>query len=190
MFPILTLSLFPSDTVTRKWVQRLNKIETDATSVLAALQGDNFGWNWETGVSQAKSNSVNLGSNYISQSALNAAVPSYNFADISKVPTSVIDGLRVNTTRLGESTITSYDFKASRDLFKLAGGNAGLAVGFDRREENLLDKPDDNMLKGNVVGSGGTQSAGERSLNAVYGELVLPLFKNFEAQLAARRQLF
>jgi iron complex outermembrane receptor protein len=53
-----------------------------------------------------------------------------------------------------------------------------------------LDKPDDNMLKGNVVGSGGTQSAGERSLNAVYGELVLPLFKNFEAQLAARRDSY
>lgn len=165
---------------------RLNKIETDSTSVLAALQGDNFGWNWETGVSQAKSNSTNLGSNYISQTALTAAIPSYNFANIAAVPKSVIDGLRINTTRLGESTITAYDFKASRDLFKLAGGNAGLAVGLDRREESLLDKPDANTLAGNVVGSGGTQSTGQRSSNAVYGELVLPLFKNFEAQLAAR----
>ncbi len=169
---------------------RLNKIDTDATSVLAGLQGDNFGWNWDTGVSQSKSKSINLGSNYISQTALTAAIPSYNFADISKVPQSVIDGLRINTTRLGESTVTAYDFKASRDLFKLAGGNAAMAIGLDRREESLLDKPDNNILTANVVGSGGTSSAGERSSNAVYGELVLPLFKNFETQLAARHDRY
>lgn len=169
---------------------RLNNIDTDATSVLAALQGDHFGWNWETGVSQSKSKSTNIGLNYISQTALTAAIPSYNFADITKVSQSVIDGLRIQTTRLGVSTINSFDFKASRDLFKLAGGNAAIAVGYDHRSESLADTPDANILAANVVGSGGTSSKGERSSNAVYTELVLPVFKNFETQLAVRNDSY
>lgn len=166
---------------------RLNEIETDASRVLLALQGNHLGWSWETGYSQSKSESVNTGTNYISQTALVAAVPSYNFADISKVPQSVIDGLRIVTKRTGESDLKSFDFKASRDLFKLAGGTAALAWGFDYREESLADTPDENIRKGNVVGSGGTSSAGSRESNGLYAELALPLFKGFEAQVAVRR---
>lgn len=165
---------------------RLNRIETDASRIMGALQGEHFGWSWETGVSKSQSKSTNYGSNYISSVALAAAVPSYNFADISKVPQSVIDGLRINTVRKGESDLTSLDFKASRDLFKMAGGNAGFAVGFDRREESLADTPDENIRLSRVVGSGGTSSKGERTSNAAYAELVLPAFKGFEAQLALR----
>jgi len=169
---------------------RLNEIETEATRVLAALQGEHFGWSWEIGAVHSKSETTNTGRNYISQSALTAAIPSYNFADLTQVPKSVIDGLRIVTTRVGESELKAYDFKASRDLFAMPGGTAAIAFGVDRREESLADTPDANVRAGNVVGSGGTSSAGDRSSTAGFIELSAPLVKGLEAQLAVRKDRY
>jgi len=166
---------------------RLNLIETDAKRVLGALQGENLGWSWELGVVNSKSSTRNTGTNYISQTALVAAIPQYNFADISKVSQSTIDGLRIVTTRVGESEVRSVDFKASRDLFKMDGGMAAIAIGGDSRKETLSDTPDENIRKSLVVGSGGTSSLGERKSDALFAELVLPIFKGFEGQIAVRR---
>lgn len=166
---------------------RLNLIETESKRILAALQGEHMGWSWELGVINSKSSTTNTGTNYISQTALTAAIPAYNFADISKVSQATIDGLRIVTTRIGESEVRSVDFKASRDLFKMAGGMAAIAVGGDSRKESLADTPDENIRKANVVGSGGTSSKGERDSDALFAEMILPAFKGFEAQLAVRR---
>lgn len=166
---------------------RLNLIETDTKRALAALQGEHLGWNWELGFVNSTSRTTNTGTNYISQSALNSAVPTYNYADISKVSQATIDGLRVVTSRIGESEVRSVDLKASRDLFKMSGGMAAIAVGGESRKESLADTPDANIRTANVVGSGGTSSKGERSSDAMFAELVLPFFKGFEGQLAVRR---
>jgi iron complex outermembrane recepter protein len=165
---------------------RLNQIDTDSTRMLVGLQGTHFGWSWDTGLVRSQSSSLNSGTNYVSASAVTAARPTYNYLNNAANSTAVVNSLRIATTRTGESDLKSFDFKASRDLFALGGGSAAVAVGVDYRQESLADTPDANIRAGNVVGSGGTSSAGDRSSRAVYAEFSLPFFKGFETQLAVR----
>ena len=167
---------------------RLNEIETDTTRALAGLKGNLRGWDWEVGALYAKSDSTNIGRNYLSQTEVNALVSRgvYNFLDPSRNSASLVDSLKIVTTRKGESEMKLFDAKASGEIFKLPAGPVQLAVGAEYREDDLADTPDPETVRGNVVGSGGTSARGSRDLTSFYGELSIPLHRTLEAQVALR----
>jgi iron complex outermembrane recepter protein len=95
-------------------------------------------------------------------------------------------------------------------LFQLPAGAAGLALGFEHRREKLKDTPDPISTQlvtaattattaanplglqsvYQVVGQGGTATAGSRNNSALYGEMSLPMLKTLEAQLALRHDKY
>jgi iron complex outermembrane receptor protein len=88
--------------------------------------------------------------------------------------------------RLAESELTFIDTKASTELWKMAGGSAGLAIGGEYREEKLQDSPDQAAQQGEVLGQGITATSAKRDTYAFYAEMSLPITRRLEAQIAGR----
>ena len=87
-------------------------------------------------------------------------------------------------------TITSqntiFDAKASRDLYKLDGGQLALAIGYEFRREEVSNPGVPGTETGNVVGLGYSAAFGSRNVNAIYAELYAPILKNLDVTAAVR----
>jgi len=174
---------------------RLNEIESENTRVVAGLRGNAAGWDWETAGTWSKNDVTNTGSNYIKTSELTQAIGGtlpgfvgkyYNLVDNSKNSPEMLQRLRYNTYRWGESELYGFDAKGSRELFQLSGGSAAIAVGGEWYHESISDTRDPASANFEIAGSGGTAAAGDRNRTSLYAELSLPFFKGFESQWALR----
>lgn len=93
-----------------------------------------------------------------------------------------------NTLDSGE--LKTYDFIVTGDLWDMAGGTTGLAVGIHRREQFFSQDWDPlSEAPGNWGFNGATaylDFSGERATDALFGELVMYPTEDLEVQLAAR----
>jgi iron complex outermembrane receptor protein len=110
----------------------------------------------------------------------------YNLDRPSQNSAAVRDSFRVNYSRQADSELKFVDTKASTELWQMAGGAAGLALGGEFRDEKLSDRPDPRATVGDILGAGVTATDGKRNSTAVYGELALPITRIIEAQAAVR----
>ena len=81
---------------------------------------------------------------------------------------------------------TQFDAKASRDIYKLDGGQMALAVGYEWRREEVNNPGVPGTYDGTVLGLGYSAGVGSRDVNAMYAELYAPILKNLEATVALR----
>ncbi|MGK6320713.1 TonB-dependent receptor [Sphingomonas sp. DT-204] len=132
-------------------------------------------------------------------------------ADTTLSSRAAIDAIRVKTTRVSKSTLAMWDIKGSKsDLFRLPGGDVGVAIGGEVRRETQLDDRDPRLdgtiqfvdaVSGAVNGSDlvGTSPSpdtrGRRTVAAAYLEFAVPvvgpdmnvpLIRSLELQLAGR----
>ena len=84
------------------------------------------------------------------------------------------------------SEIISNDVVTSGELFDMPSGAASLALGYTNTHQEYVDNFDEESLKENVIGAGGSAGGGKRDTNSVYTELSMPLTSSLEMQLAAR----
>jgi iron complex outermembrane receptor protein len=96
------------------------------------------------------------------------------------------DQIRVNAKDKAKSQFHVLDFKASGEIGTLPGGAVGLAVGAEYRKEERNVNSDPNKAIGNIFGRGVASVTGERSVRTLFGEVVLPVVKGVEFQVAAR----
>jgi len=96
------------------------------------------------------------------------------------------NSIRIDARDNAKSTFSIFDAKISGEIGQLAGGAAGLAAGIEYRKEDRIVSPDAEKARGNIFGRGVAQAIGSRTVSTVFGELVLPVLKNVEVQLAAR----
>jgi iron complex outermembrane receptor protein len=97
---------------------------------------------------------------------------------------AMYDALLASKSREGYSRQYSVDFKASSELWQMAGGAAAIAVGGEvRREENNLPFYDG---LGDYIGLSLTAYGGKRDLYAGFTEIVLPVLKGLELSGALR----
>ena len=85
-----------------------------------------------------------------------------------------------------KSENTIFDAKASRDIYKLQGGQLALAVGYQFNKEELANPGAPTTNTGNVMGLGYSAAFGSRDINAVFAELYAPVLKNLELTAAIR----
>ena len=139
----------------------------------STLQNDNFGfivWN----EMQA---ALNNGTYRITRPSLT-----------SPSPTSPAVLAAVSPTLSSEptSSVTSIDFKASRELMALDGGPLGLALGAEFRREEADDPGVPGTETGAIVGLGYSKFSMSRNISALYGEVVAPVTKWLELNAALR----
>lgn len=175
---------------------RTNDVEATAQRLLLGAKGLVAGWDYDT----AMNYSVNTVADkyvdgYVKRSTFDAAFLSGNINPFG--PSDAAGAALLNSTKISDSareskgSTTSVDFKASRDIFAMGGGNAAVAAGLEFRRETMGFTPSVLLAAGEIRGdSAAVPIEGSRNVSAAYVELNLPVSKTLETQLALRHDRY
>jgi outer membrane receptor protein involved in Fe transport len=193
---------------------RINEVTSDTPRALIGIGGDLMSeviddWTWEVGLLYTKNTVENLNRNsvpdYKMQQAFNGLTrlgdgsltwdPNTPQADrvyfnwFGRNEQAFADFLSVENPNVASLEYRSIDVNTSGSIpaLQLPGGPVSFSVGAERRMEDFANvKTDLNATEMILGGSAGTSSFGERNLNSIYAEVMLPVIDQFEVQLAAR----
>lgn len=164
----------------------------DTSTVLDAT----VGFNWQAsdkvsldfGIRRAQSKYANFGYNYVNVPIAQALIESGEYNIFNPIGNSeeVLNKMRATISRDSHFNDDEVYALANIDLFDLAGGTSGLAVGVEHHKQDFADNYDAQSAAGNIGGSSGNSSFGGRSFNSAYFEWLLPFTSWFEADLAGR----
>ncbi|MCH7343522.1 TonB-dependent receptor [Pelomonas sp. CA6] len=165
---------------------------SEASRILVGVEGTVGGFDYNIAVGQAKNKTENVDGGYFLLDKMFAAIANRTFDPFSTSnPQSVIDAIKSNDVRTGETTNTFVDAKLSTEVGQLGGGAIGVAAGVTLGREEISDVPGPNSRIGNIFGSiQQSDVVAKRSLSAVYAEVSLPFTKSLEAQLAVRHDRY
>jgi len=163
--------------------------------VLGVRNNDFYGWDVESGLLYSHSSTkINTNGIINDQVLLNevlqpdgqTANPSFIFGNPGANDQGLMGRLYPTLRDKGTTTTSGIDLRGSRDIFTLPAGPVGVAVGVELRHEKYQSTPDALTASGAISVFGSSQSEGARTISAGYAEFSVPVFKNFEASLAAR----
>ncbi len=178
---------------------RTNRAESEEDRLVAGLQGVAYGWDYNTAFSESRSKVTdNYIDGWVRESLLRQAISSgavdvFSGNPLDAAGQALIDRAKIlETVRRSEAKVRSFDGRLSRELFETKAGPVALAVGFERREEELDDQPQAVLFSGDIQGGGGALPAtqADRTVTALFAELNVPLLKNLEAQFAVRHDKY
>ena len=168
--------------------------ETDAQLYDAQIgvKGLIAGWDIDLGARKTVSQYYEIGRGYVIETLARQAIVSgdYDILDPFGADPATLQGF---TATVGRDRVWSQRelyASATRDLFAMGGGNAALFVGIENRTEVYEDLFDSLSEGGVVLGSAGNSAGGDREVNSVAGELLLPLTKTLEATISARYEKY
>lgn len=115
------------------------------------------------------------------------------FGPSSAAGQALIDSIQVNdVVRRARGTMDGVDFRLSRSLMKLDGGDLDFGMGGEFRREKTSFTPSALLLSDNInndfapEGESGAATSDARNVGAVYAELRAPLTRALTLELAAR----
>lgn len=167
--------------------------ETKMTRALIGAKGTVAGWDYDTAVTYSKNQGeIFFGPGQYSYAKL---TPLMNAGTINIFgPQDATSKAALDSAQLtgrqqeASSTSTEVDFRVSREIYQLSAGAVGLALGTNFRKEKLDQFSEPVLASGDVVGGNGpvpSVSSG-RKVFGVFGEVVVPILKNLEANFAGR----
>jgi iron complex outermembrane receptor protein len=175
---------------------RTNEIDATATRLVLGAKGVALGWDYDA----ALNHSVNkvddrYADGYVKTTLFDEAFAAGKinpFGPSGPEGQALLAAAKVNDlSRRSRGTTDSFDIKATRDLFGMAGGNAAIALGAEYRREKMSFTPSELLAAGEIRGEGtATPFSGGRNVKAVYAELNLPVLASLEAQLALRHDRY
>ena len=190
--------------------QRLVNVKKETYRFLQGLRGTSGNWDWETAIMSSIAKHRDVTANRLSNNLLKAALldstpAAYN--PFSAGVNSNIERALVDVYRKNESSLDMFDFKMSNpSVATLPAGDIGMLVGFEYREEEIIDDRDPRLdgtitytdyegdtypLVGDVVNSSPTGDLeGSRDVTSLFTEFQIPLADNIDAQLAVRYEDF
>ena len=175
---------------------RIIEADSKANRFLAGLEGEVGDWSWKAGVSTGRSwvKSHFLSGYFFTGpfiAAMNTGLINPWLAPgQSQTPQAMalLEAASANGTPWmgGKTGLVQADFAVSGEIWKLPAGPLAMAAGWDYRREDyklgggdrpgIADAPSDVVLPGV-----------KRNVAAYYAELIVPIFRGLEAQLAVRR---
>lgn len=173
-------SVGPQDYIVRSNTARLD----------GGLKGDIAGtWGWQANVGYSENDVTQTNYNSIVVPVLAAEIASgsFNFLNPGLSP-GANNALRTAFSQNSVSKLESFGLKASGDWFSLPAGPVQAALGYEYRHESIDDVPDKLITSGQILNFGSTAVDGARSVNAIFGELAIPIFKTLDADLALREE--
>ena len=172
---------------------RINDVTADQTRVSAGFKGGIAGWDYDAAVTLAQAKDKLSLTGYIQEPRFIAALATGNlnpFGPNDAAGEALLNGAKLEgPVRDSKSTTTQVDGKISRDIFKMAGGSAAVALGADFRREAIDDKATNaDYGAGLHIGGEGTvpDTNASRNVAALFGEIVLPVTKELEVSGAVR----
>ena len=154
------------------------------------VEGSIGAWDFDTAVLYSRQDNKREQEGRLRSSLLNASIASgtYRFGRVNTP--EAIASVSSSAVNEGDSTLVSLDFHASRSLFKMAGGDAAVALGVEARRETLNAVPDGVYGTGDYVGLVANGASGNRNVFAGFAEVSLPLLPTLEAQAALRAERY
>jgi len=172
---------------------RDNEYTTDTQRYLVGLKGANAGWDWDIAGLYIKTDTEVSRSGYVQYDRLQqayAGTSPYGYyrvgANANLNNPAIYGWLAPSVSYNISSENTLFDAKASRDIYKLDGGQLAMAVGYQFWREELNNPGAPGTNTGNIVGLGYSAAFGSRNVNALFAELYAPVLKNLELTAAIR----
>ncbi|MGZ5270943.1 MAG: TonB-dependent receptor, partial [Ramlibacter sp.] len=172
---------------------RNSEYNTTTARFLAGLKGTLATWDYDTGLLYTESQTKIDRHGYVRQSVLLPALDGtgpygyYRLGVNAGLNSPALDAaLSPDLNNKTKTSVTSLDFKASKELGKLPGGALGIAVGGEVRQEKLNSPPTPFTSNGDIIGLGYSAFNQSRNVSAVFTELVAPVTKTLELSAAAR----
>lgn len=173
---------------------RMTEDTTDNSRVVAGLKGTGMGWEYDTGFlfSQNKLNTDlkqgwALTDKYlrlVNTGVINPFGPTTDQAALAAAMDSNYNGnLLINKT-----SVSSFDAKASRELYQLPAGMISLAIGGELRKEKMDLNPSTANRNFEISGFGapGVPVNANRNVESAFAEVNVPIHKNFDVNAAVR----
>ena len=175
--------------------QRTSTLTSESVRFVVGVQGTLAGWDYDT----AFNHSVNTVKDrdthgYVLYNELLEGIADGRinpFGPSSPAGQALIDSIQVDDdVRHARGTLDAFDFKFSRALMPMAGGDLALAIGGEARREKNAFTPSALLLSDNInndaAPEGGRATSDSRNVTALYSEVLVPFAKQWEAQLSAR----
>jgi iron complex outermembrane receptor protein len=192
------MAVTPTGNLTGTWRTVAGGPRTDLTEAenrrfVVGAKGNVAGWDYDTALTYGKNEvSIFFGPGKFSYAKLTPLVNageinvfgSQDATSLSKLLGAQITGFENG----GTSTSTEWDLKVSREIFQLPAGGVGLALGTSVRKEKLDQVSSPTLASGDEVGGSGEVLGvtGDRKVYGLFGEMIVPVVKGLEANLAAR----
>ncbi|WEF31268.1 TonB-dependent receptor [Pseudoduganella chitinolytica] len=174
---------------------RTSELTSESQRYVLGLTGTMAGWDYDVGLNH----SVNVVKDkdmhgYVLYNELLEGIAGgliNPFGPSGPEGRALIDRIQVNdVVRHSKGTMDSVDFKASRAVLALGGGDLALAVGGEMRRERTDFTPSALLMSDNInndaAPEGGKATSDRRRVAAVFGELQAPFTKQWQGQLSAR----
>jgi iron complex outermembrane receptor protein len=146
----------------------------------------------DAGIRWTDSQYRELGRNYIvgplAEQYMNSG--EYDIFKPSENPASILNAIKATIGRDAYFRIAEAYGTMSMPLMRLAGGEAQILFGAERRTEKYQDLYDSLQEAGVILGSAGNSAGGDRQVNSYFTETVLPVAKGVELSLAARHESY
>nr|WP_316644455.1 TonB-dependent receptor [uncultured Roseateles sp.] len=175
--------------------RRTSELTSTGQRFVLGLTGTLAGWDYDIGVNHSVNTVADKDTHgYVLYKELLAGIADGRinpFGPSSAAGVALLDSIQVNdVVRHARGTMNSLDFKGSRAIGKLEGGDMMIALGGELRQERTDFTPSALLMSDNInndfAPEGGKATSDKRKVAALYGELFLPFAKQWEAQLSAR----
>ena len=173
---------------------------------VAGIDGTAFKWDYSAAFTQSVQDFTDRANGgYTSQNAFNAIVAAgtYNpFLPASAAGAAILKpAVLTDSLDKSRSTITAMNLKASRELFQMGGGAAGLGLGLDLSKQRYKDDPSAILQTANALqpnytdsiiggGAGALPFDSSRKVVGTFAEMSLPVTKALELTGAVRYDSF
>ncbi len=171
---------------------RENTSNTTGQRAVADLSGAIGGWDYRAGLYWTESKGDDGPTNgYVSKTLIQDGVTSGVLnpfgAQTPAGDAAILAAKLTGTGQVATGTTKGVDLRASREIFSMAGGAAAISVGAEYRKENYRnDTIDAIVTQIPSLGRDPYHVSGDRNVSALSAEMILPVTKALEVQLAAR----
>lgn len=178
---------------------RVHEQESKSWRVLLGAKGTiPSGWEWDAALVLNRSGYKQIGRNFTSTGAMQAALDDPNPATALN-PFLPGDGQNPQTIAALRATpwqdwMVELDFgdvRATGELWDLPAGPLAVAIGGEARREGYTPRQDELSARGEIIGvASAAFEPGRRTAEAAFLEFSVPVAKPLELQLAARHERY
>lgn len=168
---------------------------TDSKHFVLGMEADLAGWNMESGLTWSR-NSIDeryVGGYFKTDEflALRDGGKFDPFVESGKQTPETMkliqESIYLGNIRKSETTLTGFDFRASREIFKLPAGEVALGMGGDLRNMKYTQTPSAPAVNGDIYNYTAVAPYDlERQSGGVFAELQIPVIKNLDVNAAIR----
>lgn len=141
--------------------------------------------NWELNFQYNKTNSKENGEGYVFEPAVQDALEKGQFVD-GEFTEEALKNMAYDTSRKIKMSYKHVDAGFGFDFGELSGGAVSWYAGAEFNSWDYSDEYDTQSSAGNVLGSAGNSSGGDRKSKAAFVETFLPVTEQLELQAALR----